>query len=358
MSNLIDVNNIEKSFKQKRGEDITILRDISMSLHTGEILCVVGESGCGKTTLGRVLAGLITYTNGSYTYEGKEVGSLKGEDWDNFRNHVQLIHQNPYESLNPTMMVFDIIANPIRKHRNIKKISELYAEVSRLLELVGLTPVSDFVDKHPNNLSGGQRQRVSIARVLAMEPKLIVVDEATSMIDTSLRISLLTTLKDIQEKSGVSYFFITHDLALGRYFASGHNLMVMYLGKVIEKANTEDFIKQPLHPYSKAILFAAVGESGLLGDPSEFEHYILKGADIPSFQNIPSGCPLHPRCPDDMAGICDVIVPELAEIHPDHFVSCHLYGDLNRSVVSENQKNTDISDFKSEIRQGGPNENS
>ena len=343
MDKLVQMKNIEKSFPQKRGDPITILRDINLELHTGETLCVVGESGCGKTTLGRILAGLLTYTNGSYTYEGKEVSTLKGDDWDDYRNHVQLIHQNPYESLNPTMMVFDIIANPIRKHRNIKKISELYAEVSRILELVGLTPVSDFVDKHPNNLSGGQRQRVSIARVLAMNPKFIVVDEATSMIDSSLRISLLTTLKEIQEKSGVSYFFITHDLALGRYFATGHKIMVMYLGKIIEQADTEDFIKNPLHPYSKAILFAAVGESGLLGDPSDFEHYILKGADIPSFDNIPSGCALHPRCPQAMPGICDVIVPELEEITPGHFVACHLYGDINKEEVL--------------LEKGGQNEN-
>ena len=325
MTQLVSMENIEKSFSQKKGDPITILRDIELSIGTGEILCVVGESGCGKTTLGRILAGLLPYTKGSYKYEEREVSTLKGDGWDNFRNHVQLIHQNPYESLNPTTMIYDIIANPIKRHKKITKTDKLYEEVTRLLETVGLTPVTDFVDKYPVNLSGGQKQRVSIARVLAMDPKFIVVDEATSMIDTSLRISLLTTLKEIQEKTGVSYFFITHDLALGRYFAKGENLMVMYLGKIIEKANTEDFIKKPYHPYSKAILFAAVGESGLLGNPDEFEHYILKGADIPSFQNIPSGCPLHPRCPQMMEGLCDIMIPELLEYEKDHFVACHLY---------------------------------
>lgn len=338
MTKLVNVVNVEKSFSQKKGDPITILRDIELSLEPEQILCVVGESGCGKTTLGRILAGLLPYSAGSYEYQGKEVSQLKGDEWNDFRNHVQLIHQNPYQSLNPTMMIFDIIANPIRRHRKIKKIDELYAEVTSILETVGLTPVSDFVDKHPNNLSGGQKQRVSIARVLAMNPKFIVVDEATSMIDTSLRISLLTTLKEIQEKTGVSYFFITHDLALGRYFARGQNIMVMYLGRIIEKSNTEDFIRNPYHPYSKAILFAAVGESGLLGNPDEFEHYVLKGADIPSFQNIPSGCPLHPRCPQMMEGICDVIVPELLEQEADHFVACHLYTTEDRQEKDEENK--------------------
>lgn len=332
MTKLVNMENLEKSFPQKKGEEITILRDINLTLNEGETLCVVGESGCGKTTLGRILAGLLDYTGGSYTYNGEEVSTLKGEKWDDFRNHVQLIHQNPYASLNPTMMVYDIIANPIKKHRGIKKTADLYEEVTRLLDIVGLTPVTDFVDKHPSSLSGGQKQRVSIARVLAMDPKFIVVDEATSMIDTSLRISLLTTLKEIQERSKVSYFFITHDLALGRYFAKGEQIMVMYLGKIIEKSLTDEFIKTPYHPYSKAILFAAVGESGLLGATEEFERYELDGADIPSFANIPSGCALHPRCPQRIAGLCEKVTPELIEITPKHFVACHLYGGEPKST--------------------------
>lgn len=324
MKSLINISNLEKSFKQKRGETITILRDINLSIESGETLCVVGESGCGKTTLGRILAGLLPYSDGSYTFYGKEISQMKGKDKEEFRKHVQLIHQNPYESLNPTMMIYDIIANPIRKHKGITKISDLYAEVTRLLEVVGLTPVTDFVDKYPSHLSGGQRQRVSIARVLAMDPKFIVVDEATSMIDTSLRISLLRTLKEIQERTGVSYFFITHDLALGRYFAQGQQIMVMYMGKVIEKAKTEDFIRKPFHPYSKAVLSAAAGHTGMLEETSDFEKYVLEGTDIPSFINIPSGCPLHPRCPQRIEGVCDKITPELRLIEPGHTVACHL----------------------------------
>lgn len=326
MKNIVELKGLEKTFAGKRKKSsVTILRNINVSIAEGETLCVVGESGCGKTTLGRIIAGLLSYTGGSYLFDGKEVSTLKGEDQEHFRNNVQLIHQNPYESLNPTMMIFDILSNPLKRHKKITKTEALYTEVTRLLELVGLTPVTDFVDKYPNHLSGGQRQRVSIARALAMNPKLIVVDEATSMIDTSLRISLLKTLKDIQRETGVSFFFITHDLALGRYFAQGQKIMVMYLGEIIETALTDDFVENTYHPYSKALLSAAVGNSDLLERSSEFEDYDLEGADIPSFYDIPEGCTLHPRCPAFMKGICDVVVPKDIILLNNHMVKCHLY---------------------------------
>ncbi|HSR04564.1 MAG TPA: ABC transporter ATP-binding protein [Proteiniclasticum sp.] len=326
MSSIIELKGLEKTFSGKRKKSsVTILRNINIKIEAGETLCVVGESGCGKTTLGRIIAGLLSYTEGSYLFDGKEVKTLKGKDQEHFRNNVQLIHQNPYESLNPTMMVYDIIANPIKRHKNITKTEELYAEVTRILDLVGLTPVTDFVDKYPNHLSGGQRQRVSIARALAMNPKLIVVDEATSMIDTSLRISLLQTLKNIQNETNVSFFFITHDLALGRYFSQGEKIMVMYLGEIIETALTDDFVENTYHPYSKALLSAAVGNSDLLERSSEFENYNLEGADIPSFYDIPEGCSLHPRCPAFMEGICDRVVPKDILLLNNHMVKCHLY---------------------------------
>lgn len=324
MEELIKLKGLGKSFTQKHGPDITILRDIHLSIGEGQTVCVVGESGCGKTTLGKIIAGLSSYSSGSYLYKGRELSSLKGEAFDSYRKEVQLIHQNPYESLNPAMMVFDMIANPIRRHFGIHSIPELYRKVVRLLEIVGLTPVSDFVDKYPAFLSGGQRQRVSIARVMAMDPRLIVIDEATSMIDTSLRISLLTTLKDIQEEFKVSYFFITHDLALGKYFARGQRIMVMYLGRVVETAATEDLMSRPLHPYTKAVLSAARGSSGILEKTLE-EKYLLNGTDIPSFRNMPGGCSLHPRCPQRIQGLCEKRLPDFVQMGEGHQVACHLY---------------------------------
>ena len=324
MAELIRLTNLGKTFPEKNGPGVTILRDINLVMEPGQTVCVVGESGCGKTTLGRIIAGLSPYSAGSLLYKGNEVSNLSGDARSAFRKQVQLIHQNPYESLNPAMMVYDMIANPIKRHEGIKSIPELYKRVTRLLEIVGLTPVSDFVDKYPAFLSGGQRQRVSIARVLAMDPELIVVDEATSMIDTSLRISLLGTLKDIQQEFGVSYFFITHDLALGRYFAREQRIMVMYLGRVVETAPTDELIDNPLHPYTKAVLSAARGTSGIL-EKQVGEKYELSGADIPSFKNMPTGCPLHPRCPQKIAGLCEVVFPEFRDMGNGHIVACHLY---------------------------------
>lgn len=319
---LVELKNIVKSFRNGKTET-TVLRGIDLKIESGETYCVVGESGCGKTTLGKILAGLSDYSGGSYLFEGKEVSTLKGEEWKHFRQKVQMIHQNPYESLNPSMMVFDMIANPLRRHKGIKDTGRLYEEVSRLLEIVGLTPVDDFVDKYPAFLSGGQRQRVSIARILALDPSFIVVDEATSMIDTSLRISLLTTLKEIQEKMDVAYFFITHDLALGKYFASGKKMMIMYLGQVVEEGDTRQVVSSPAHPYTKAILTAARGNTGILEEKAE-DRFELLGVDIPSFSQIPSGCPLHPRCPLAVKGLCDVRNPEMYRLDDSRLVSCLL----------------------------------
>lgn len=324
MEKLVELSGLGKTFPGKAGKPVAVLRDLNLTIFSGQTLCVMGESGCGKTTLGKIIAGLSDYTTGSYRFCGKEVSQLRGKDRRAFRESVQMIHQNPYESLNPALMVFDTIANPIKRHRKITKMSELYEEVTRLLKMVGLTPVEDFVDKYPAHLSGGQRQRVSIARTLAMNPKLIVVDEATSMIDTSLRISLLSTMKQVQQELGVAYFFITHDLALGKYFAKGQQAMVMYLGRAVETAEMDELVAHPCHPYSRAIISAAVGDRGIL-ENSGILKYSLKDADIASFNNMPDGCPLHPRCPECMDGICQSGVPEGFEVAKGHCAACYLY---------------------------------
>lgn len=313
----IEINALEKNFHNRKSGDVQILRKIDLSIDAGQTVCVVGESGCGKTTLGKILAGLQDYSGGSFTFKQKEVSSLGKKDRAEFRKSIQMIHQNPYESLNPTQMVFDMIAAPLKRHKHIRDFSSLYKEVIRLLEMVGLTPIEDFIDKYPANLSGGQRQRVSIARILSMDPKFIVVDEATSMIDTSLRISLLETLKNIQKELQVAYLYITHDLALGRYFAWGQRLAVMYLGQIVELGPTEQVIENPKHPYTKAILAA-----GRVDDDQAYE---LKGVDIPSFTNIPIGCSLSSRCPQAIAGVCDVRNPLHVAIDSNWWARCHLY---------------------------------
>ena len=314
---LIEIKDLEKGFHNRKTGDVRILRKIDLAIEAGQTVCVVGESGCGKTTLGKILEGLQEYSAGSYKYKEQEISSLGKKEWAVFRKDVQMIHQNPYESLNPTQMVFDMIAAPLKRHKHIRDFSILYKEVVRLLEMVGLTPVEDFIDKYPANLSGGQRQRVSIARILSMDPKFIIVDEATSMIDTSLRISLLETLKDIQKKLQVAYLYITHDLALGRYFAWGQRLAVMYLGQIVELGPTELVIENPKHPYTKAILAAAKVDDN--------QAYELRGVDIPSFTNIPQGCSLSPRCPQAIAGLCNQEVPSHYTIEKGWWTRCHLY---------------------------------
>ncbi len=314
---LVEIRGLVKSFHNRKSGDVQILRSIDLALDASQTICVVGESGCGKTTLGKILAGLQTYNGGSFLYKGQEVSKLDKQQWKAFRTDVQMIHQNPYESLNPTQMVFDMIAAPLKRHKKATNFTSLYEQVIKLLEMVGLTPVEDFIDKYPANLSGGQRQRVSIARVLSMDPKFIVVDEATSMIDTSMRISLLQTLKEIQEKMGVAYLYITHDLALGRYFAWGQRLAVMYLGQIVEIGPAERVLSDPHHPYTKAILAA--------GKVEEVDGYELKGVEIPSFRHIPSGCSLSPRCPQAIAGLCENVTPTLRTVSDSWQVSCHLY---------------------------------
>ncbi len=319
MNTLLETNGLTKAYRNRANGDVSILRGIDVQIQPGETLCVVGESGCGKTTFGKVLAGLIPYSGGSYSFRNKEVSSLTGSSWKNFRTSVQLIHQNPYESLNPSRMVFDILSAPIRRHRKGISFDALFEETASLLTMVGLTPVEDFIDKYPANLSGGQRQRVSIARVLSLKPDFIVVDEATSMIDTSLKISLLETLRKIQNEYNVAYLYITHDLALGRYFAHGQRLAVMYLGQIIEIGPTEEVVSNPHHPYTRALISA--------GDLEARTEYDLSGVEIPSFHEIPKGCSLSPRCPEAMAGICQALEPQLLTTSPGRRVACHLHND-------------------------------
>lgn len=333
MNTLLEVHGLTKRYRNRTTGDVSILRGIDVQIQPGETLCVVGESGCGKTTFGKILAGLIPYSAGSYRFRGEEVAALKGASWTNFRTSVQLIHQNPYESLNPSRMVFDILSAPLRRHRKGITFDALFQETTDLLKMVGLTPVEDFIDKYPANLSGGQRQRVSIARVLSLKPDFIVVDEATSMIDTSLKISLLETLRKIQNEYGVAYLYITHDLALGRYFAHGQRLAVMYLGQIIETGPTEEVISNPHHPYTRALISA--------GDLEARTEYDLSGVEIPSFHEIPRGCSLSPRCPEAIAGVCQVLEPELLATSPGRRVACHLHNnpdenhEKNREEVCE-----------------------
>ncbi|MBZ0301379.1 MAG: ABC transporter ATP-binding protein [Anaerolineae bacterium] len=320
---VLQLENVSRSFKKGRVE-IPVLRDIDLDVNELEFLCLVGESGCGKTTTGKILSGLLGPTSGRVLFEGQDVASLKGEDYKRFRRSVQIIHQDPYASLNPTHTIYSILSFPLFRHGLVKSRQQARARVAELLAQVDLTPVGDVIDKYPYELSGGQRQRVSIARALTTDPSVIVADEAVSMVDVSIRISLLKMLMAMRDRLHVTIVFITHDLALAKYFAWDGRIAVMYLGRVVEISQTPSLTTNPQHPYTR-VLLSAIAEP----DPDRTrhkEHIQLRSEDIPRLTELPPGCSFHPRCPWFAKGLCDRHVPELAPVaalnNPEHEVAC------------------------------------
>jgi oligopeptide/dipeptide ABC transporter ATP-binding protein len=320
MADIITLEHVTRTFQVKR-QTIKAVDDLSLSIREGEIICLVGESGCGKTTTGKMITGVLPISSGQIQYRRQNIGMLKGNDYKKYRLAVQMIHQDPYASLNPTHTISQIIAAPLRHHGFTKNETHTQARVRDLLQLVDLTPPDDFLDKYPHQLSGGQRQRVSIARALTVSPSFIVADEAVSMVDVSIRISLLKTLTKLKEAMGLAVLFITHDLALAKYFAWEGRIGVMYLGRLVELAPARQLVENPQHPYTQ-VLLSAIPEA----DPEvtrHKKHIQLRSMDVPSLLRLPSGCAFHPRCPQYIGEVCEKVVPELAESNGAQ-VACHL----------------------------------
>ncbi len=325
MAPILELNQITKQFGS-HDEQVTAVDSISLSIDDGEIVCLVGESGCGKSTTGRMVVGLLQPSAGTIAYMGSDITQLNRRDYQSYRRSVQIIHQDPYASLNPTQTIRQMITTPLLRHKKATGQSAADRRAAELLEIVDLTPVEDFLNKYPHQLSGGQRQRVSVARALTVEPKFIVADEAVSMVDVSIRVSLLNMLSRLKNEFDVTFLFITHDLALAKYFSwNGGRIVVMYLGRIVEEGPTERVITDPRHPYTQALL-SAVPEA----DPElarRKRQLELRSAEIPSLLNLPSGCTFHPRCPHFVPGDCDVNVPALDAIEAGGRVACPIRKD-------------------------------
>ncbi len=305
---LIELQHVNRSFAQGRTR-VNALQNINLAVEESEILCLVGESGCGKTTTGRIMVGLLNQSEGNVLYRGRPVEGLQGKERAEYRKAMQIIHQDPFASLNPAHTVGQILSFPLSHHKMVEGRGAVRRRIWELLTLVDLTPPGDIVNKYPHQLSGGQRQRVSVARALTVNPRLIVADEAVSMVDVSIRVSLLKTLHRLRDEYGIAIVFITHDLALAKYFAWGGRIAVMYLGRVVEVGPTPDIIAHPAHPYTRALI-SAIPEA----DPEitrSKQRMQLRSEDIPSLLEVPPGCAFHPRCPFFVDGVCNTDLPVL-----------------------------------------------
>ncbi len=312
MSNLLVVNDLKKYFKTPKGQ-LHAVDGVSFSIEKGKTLGIVGESGCGKSTLGRVIVQLLEATDGTIHFDGKDVTRLGKKELKNFHKDMQMIFQDPFSSLNPRMTVAQAIEEPLRNYKEVLEGRDLQQYVHEVMDTVGLA--ERFRNSYPHELDGGRRQRIGIARALALNPKFIVCDEPVSALDVSIQAQILNLMMDLQDEKELTYMFITHDLSVVKHIAN--DIGVMYLGMLVEKCPSKEIFKNPLHPYTKALL-SAIPTIHIDNRP---ERIMLKG-EITSPINPKAGCRFAPRCIYSTEE-CFAKTPKLSEKEPGHFVACH-----------------------------------
>ncbi len=312
---LVEIKDLKKHFPASHKQVVRAVDGVSFTIQRGETLGLVGESGCGETTVGRCLLRLIEPTSGEVRFDGRNLLEINRQELRALRRRMQIIFQDPYSSLNPRMKVGEIVAEPLAIH-GVGSKKECHERVAELLRVVGLD--ADYANRYPHQFSGGQRQRIGIARALALNPDFIVADEPVSALDVSVQAQVVNLLQDLQAQFGLTYLFISHGLAVVKHISS--RVGVMYLGKLVELAQADEIYDRPLHPYTQALL-AAIPTP----DPEARKREAARlGGDVPTPLNPPAGCRFHTRCPQAMER-CRREEPEFAEITPGHFVACFLH---------------------------------
>ena len=320
---ILEVRNLKKYFQAgrpgwfSRHENVVhAVDDVDLQLHRGEVIALVGESGCGKSTLSLTLMGLEEATEGMILFEGIDITHASNEQRKKFRQRIQMVFQDPYESLNPTQTIEEIVTEPLIVHNIAHNHTERRERVKRALEDSGLKPAEDYLHRFPHQLSGGQRQRVVIAGALVLEPHLLLADEPVSMLDVSIRAEIINLLADLRQTRGISVIFITHDLGTVGYFAD--KIAVMYLGRIVELGTTAEVLENPQHPYTKALLSVIP-----VPNPRLRKKRIILEGETPNPIDLPPGCRFHPRCPVAM-DVCKLSDPELFAVSESHRAACLL----------------------------------